>query len=170
VLVPPPVHLPAAATAEFVHTGVIAHVTRRTVHWADTRSGEDRRGLPLLTVRQCRHATIYVLGPLSNVVVSDCRKVTLVVGAVAGIVRLTRCTGVTLVAAARRVVLGAAEQCVLHVHTPNRPLILDGVYSLTLAPFHAEYPALGSHLAAAGLTPALSDAWMRPAPVSSRGA
>lgn len=127
--------------------GVISRLHRKTAKWDTTHATAGGN----LTVYHCRAAFAYILASMRTVVISDCRNCTIVIGAVADMVRMRRCHKVTLVVACRRVVISQADQCALYLYTEMRPLCLDGVQTLTLAPHNTTYPALRAQIATASI-------------------
>ncbi|XP_056320755.1 TBCC domain-containing protein 1 [Danio aesculapii] len=114
-----------------------------------------------IKLHRCSEAFIYLLSPLWSVTLDKCRNSTVVLGPVRTSVHIQNCENVRVVCVAGRLTIGGSFNCIIHSLTPTRPLLLPGNVSLTLGPFHTQYPTLEDHMASAGLA-VVPNLWNQP--------
>lgn len=96
-----------------------------------------------------------------SVTLDKCRNTTVVLGPVGTSVHIQGCENVRVVCVAGRVTVAASSQCTINTLTPTRPLLLPGNVSLTLGPFHTQYPTLEDHMASVGIA-VVPNLWDQP--------
>uniref|UniRef100_A0A8C3XAM8 TBCC domain-containing protein 1 n=1 Tax=Catagonus wagneri TaxID=51154 RepID=A0A8C3XAM8_9CETA len=112
-------------------------------------------------IHRCNESFIYLLSPLRSVTIEKCRNSTFVLGPVQTALHLHSCDNVKVIAVCHRLSISSTTDCVFHILTPTRPLILSGNQRVTFAPFHTHYPMLEDHMARTGLA-AVPNYWDNP--------
>lgn len=102
-------------------------------------------------IHRCNESFIYLLSPLRSVTIEKCRNSTFVLGPTETALHLYSCDNVKVIAVCRRLSVSSTTDCIFHILTPTRPLILSGNQRVTFAPFHTHYPMLEDHMARTGL-------------------
>ncbi|XP_002758258.1 TBCC domain-containing protein 1 [Callithrix jacchus] len=102
-------------------------------------------------IHRCNESFIYLLSPLRSVTIEKCRSSIFVLGPVATTLHLHSCDNVKVIAVCHRLSISSTTECIFHILTPTRPLILSGNQTVTFAPFHTHYPMLEDHMARTGL-------------------
>lgn len=102
-------------------------------------------------IHRCNESFIYLLSPLRSVTIEKCRNSTFVLGPTETALHLYSCDNVKVIAVCRRLSISSTADCIFHILTPTRPLILSGNQRVTFAPFHTHYPMLEDHMARTGL-------------------
>ena len=116
-----------------------------------------------LRVANCRSAQLYFPKHFASVSVSGITQSTLVLGAVADVLRVQGCRGSTFYAVTRRLIVADCEDCVFHIRTPTKPLLLGPRNArLLLAPHNTVWPGLLAQCEAAELPLSLPDRWSKP--------
>ncbi|XP_014440846.1 TBCC domain-containing protein 1 isoform X2 [Tupaia chinensis] len=112
-------------------------------------------------IHRCNESFIYLLSPLRSVTIEKCRNSTFVLGPVETALHLHSCDNVKVIAVCHRLSISSTTDCIFHVLTPTRPLILSGNQRVTMAPFHTHYPMLEDHMARTGLA-TVPNSWDNP--------
>ena len=128
-----------------------------------------------VVVHRCRESHLYFPAPLASLSIQKSSFSTVFTGPVSPmlsspltgflqvrrVVRVSGCSEVTVVTAARRVVVQDCKNIILHLFTPNRP-VLGRCRDITLAPFNANYKDIEQDFEQAGLERHQANLWDQP--------
>ncbi|KAJ7563925.1 hypothetical protein O6H91_03G130600 [Diphasiastrum complanatum] len=126
-------------------------VTRTSVLKGDA----DVKGTSL-KVSNCHDTAIYVLAPFKYASVVGCSDSIIILGPVGKALRVEHCERVQLVVPCARISIANCRECVFYLGVSQQPLILGDNHKLQVAPYNTFYPRLETHLAVAGLNPAVN--------------
>jgi hypothetical protein len=90
--------------------GLTLHGASRHVFVHEADAGLANDAVEDAVVEQCELATVYLLSPFHNVLVSGCTSVTVVVGAVGGRLTVRKCHKCTIVAACGGITLSSVDE------------------------------------------------------------
>ncbi|KAJ7568059.1 hypothetical protein O6H91_01G017200 [Diphasiastrum complanatum] len=109
-----------------------------------------------LKVSNCHDTSIYVLAPFKYASVFGCSDSIIVLGPVGKALRVEHCERLQLVVPSARISIANCRECVFYLGVNQQPLILGDSHKLQVAPYNTFYPKLETHLAAAGVNPAVN--------------
>ena len=113
-------------------------------------------------VADCEDAVVYLLAPVAYASIVGCTDCVVVVGAASRAVRVERCRRVTVIAAARRLRVRAARDCVFHLAVAERPVFLGECRGNVVAPYNTFYESLEADLKTARLRVDALTKWSDP--------
>lgn len=101
----------------------------------------------------CHECVVYVLAPVSRVLLVRCSDCTVVVGAVGYVLRAEQCERMHVAVATHLTAVSACCDCTFYLGTPRPPVLLGDNRFISLGPYNTRYPNLVAHVLRAGLRP-----------------
>ncbi|XP_065055048.1 TBCC domain-containing protein 1-like [Rhopilema esculentum] len=129
------------------HMMIFNQVCKRTVARAGDPLTKSR-----VKVHRCQYSHMYLLSPLRAISIEKCHGTKLFLGPVETVVNIIACENVEVCAVTRKININSCRNCVFHLFTETKPVLIGTNEDIFFAPYSTFYPALLQDMVTVGLT------------------